>query len=94
MVKISTLLQYLLSYFLRRSPKLSLKTSSIGQDIIYCVHNGLFITSKHIHLPFFIKSMAGNVGLVKIINKLGNGVSYTKLADADTAYVIQKIAAN
>ena len=38
--------------------------------------------------------MAGNVELIKIINRLGHGVSYTKLAGVDTGYAIQKIAIN
>ena len=60
-------------------------TSSIGQVIIYCAHNGQFITSEHILLRFVIKSMKGNVE---------PGVSYTKLAEADIAYAIQKISTN
>ena len=94
MVKIPNLLQHFLSYLLHGSAKPSLKTSSIGQDIIYCVYNGQFITSRHILLPFAIKSMTRNVELIKVINKLGHGVSYTKLAEADTAYAIQKISTN
>ena len=94
MVRIPNLLQHFLSYLLHGSTKPSLETSSIGQDIIYCVHNGQFITSKPILLPFAIKSMAGNVELIKIINRLGHGVSYTKLAEVDTTYAIQKISTN
>ena len=91
MVRIPNLPQHFLSYLLHGSAKPSLKTSSIGQDIIYCVHDGQFIISKHILLPFAIKSMTGNVELIKIINRLGHGISLIKLAEADTAYAIQKI---
>ena len=66
-------------------PNQILKTSAIGQNIIYGIHKGPFITSKHTLRPFFIKSMTGNVELIKIINRLGNRVSYTKLAGIDTA---------
>ena len=38
--------------------------------------------------------MTGNAELIKIINRLGHGVSYTKLAEVDTAYAIQKISTN
>ena len=38
--------------------------------------------------------MTGNFKLIKIINRLGHGVSYTKLADVDTAYAIQNISTN
>ena len=88
MVRIPNLLQHFLSYLLHGSSKPSLKTSSIGQDIIYCVDNGQFITSKHIILLFAIRSMTGNVELIKIINRLRNGVSYIELAEVDTAYAI------
>ena len=92
-VRIPNLLQHFLSYLLHGSAKPSLKISSVGQDIIYCVHNGQFISSKHILLPFAIKSMTGNVELIKIINRLGHVVSHT-LAEVDTAYAIQKISTN
>ena len=88
MVRIPNLLQHFLSYLLHGSSKPSLKTSSIGQDIIYCVDNGQFTTSKHIILLFAIRSMTGNVELIKIINRLRNGVSYIELAEVDTAYAI------
>ena len=51
MVRIPNLLQHFLSYLLHGSAKPSLKASSTGQDIMYCVDNGQFITSKHILLP-------------------------------------------
>ena len=94
MVRIPNLLQRFLSHLFCGSSQPSLKTTSIGQDIIYCVHNGQFITSKHILLPVSIKSMAGNVELIKIINRLGHGVPYTKLSEVDPTYAIQKIATN
>ena len=39
------------------------------------------------------KINAGNVELIKIINRLGHVVSHT-LAEVDTAYAIQKISTN
>ena len=38
--------------------------------------------------------MTGNVEPIKITNRLGHGVSYTKLAEVDPAYAIQKISTN
>ena len=38
--------------------------------------------------------MTGNVELIKIINTFGHGISYTKLAEVDTAYAIQKFSTN
>ena len=94
MVRMPTLLQHFLSYLLHGSSKPKLKKSSIGQDIIYCVHNGQFITPKHVLLPFSIKSITGIIKLTEVINRLGHGASYTKLAKVDAAYAIQKIATN
>ena len=38
--------------------------------------------------------MTGNVELIEIINRHGHRVSYTKLAEVDTAYAIRKISTN
>ena len=38
--------------------------------------------------------MTGNVELIKIINTFGHGISYTKLAEVDTAYALQKFSTN
>ena len=73
-VQLPNLLQHFLSYLLHGSSKLSVKSSSLGQDIIYNVHNGRFLTSKHLLLPFAIKSMTGNVEWIKFLNRLGHGV--------------------
>lgn len=90
----ANLLQHFLSYLLHGSSKPKLKKSSIGQDIIYCVHNGQFITPKHVLLPFSIKSITGIIKITEVINRLGHGASYTKFAEVDAAYAIQKIATN
>ena len=76
-------------HLLHGSSASSLKTSSFGQHVSYNVQNGRFITPKHLLIPFAIKSMTGNVELIKIMNRLGHGVSDTKLSEVDTAYVIQ-----
>ena len=91
-MKLPNLLQHFLSHLLHGSSTSTLKTSSLGQDVIYNVQNGRYITTTHLLLPFAIKSMTGNVELIKIINRLGHGMSDTKLAEVDTAYAIQKMA--
>ena len=41
-----------------------------------------------------MKSMTGNVELLKIINRLEHGVSYPTLAEVDTAYAIENFLAH
>ena len=93
-IKLPNLLQVFLSQLLHGSSTVSLKTSSLGQDIMYNVHNGRLVTPKHLLIPFAIKAMTGNVELVKIINRLGHGVSGDKLSEVDTAYAIQKLTSS
>ena len=68
------------------------KTVSLGQDILYMVSKGKCLTPKHVLLPFTVKSLTGNVELVKILNRLGHGVSYSKTLEIDTAFALQKLA--
>ena len=42
-------------------------------------------------MPFTVKSLTGNVELIKTLNRFGHGVSYSKLLEIDTAFAIQKI---
>jgi hypothetical protein len=64
---------------------------SIGQDILYAVTNGQAVTPKHILLPWAIKTMTGNVELIRILNRLGHGCSYTRLEEVDTALCMEKL---
>ena len=86
-----SLLNHFLSHLLHGNSKSSAKTSSIGQDIICIVHKGKLLIPKHVLLPFTIKSMTGNIELIKIMNKLGHSISYSKLYEVDTAYAVQKL---
>ena len=38
-----------------------------------------------------MKSLTGNVELIKILNRLGHGISYSKLIEIDTALCLQKL---
>ena len=90
--EIPNYLQHFLSYLLHGSSQVSVKTSSVGQDIIYTVHQGKFLTPKHILLPFTVRSLTGNIELIKLMNRLGHSISYSKLYEVDTAYVLQKLS--
>lgn len=70
------------------SEKVARAASSIGQDIVYSVNSGRRKPPKHILLPFAVKSLTGNVELVKIV---GHGVSYDQLQEIDTALCIEKL---
>ena len=52
---------------------------------------GTIKTAKHVLLPWVIKTLTGNVELIKIINRLGHGCSYTALEEIDTALCINKV---
>ena len=53
--------------------KNEIRINSVGQNILYTVSNGRFLTTKHVILPFTVKSLIGNAALVKIMNRLGHG---------------------
>jgi hypothetical protein len=72
------------------SDRISRLSWSIGQDIMYAVTNAQVITPKHVLLPWVIKTLTGNVELIRILNRLGHGCSYTRLEEIDTALCIEK----
>ena len=63
---------------------------SFSQDLMYGVTMGQMKTSKHILLPWAVKTLTGNVEIIKILNRLGHGVSYSTLEEIDTALCLQK----
>ena len=74
------------------SDKVQRLSFSIGQDIISAVTNSRVLTPKHLLLPWAIKALTGNVELIKTLNRLGHGCSYTKLQEIDTALCIEKMS--
>ena len=64
---------------------------SFGQDYIYAISRGTQKPAKHILLPWAVKSLTGNVELIKFVNRLGHGISYDQLEEMDTAYCLQKL---
>ena len=63
---------------------------SIGQDCIYAISRGNVIPAKHVLLPWGVKSLTGNVELIKMLSCLGHGISYLKLEETDTTLCHQK----
>ena len=66
--------------------------NSLGQDCVYAVTGGRVIPAKHILLPWAIKSLTGNVELMKTLNRRGHGMSYSKLEEMDTALCMNKLS--
>jgi len=64
---------------------------SIAQDIVTAVSAGKVITSKHILIPWVIKTLTGNVELIKFMNRLGHASSYSTLEEIETALCIEKL---
>ena len=49
---------------------------------------------EHIQLWYGVKTLTENVELIQMLNRLGNGVSFSQLEKNDTALCLQKMAAN
>ena len=64
---------------------------SVSQDLMFAVSGGSCHTAKHILLPWAVKTLTGNVEVIKLINRLGHGISYSKLEEIETALCLKKI---
>lgn len=65
---------------------------SLTQDVVYAVSQGTQKTPKHILLSYGVKTLTGNVELIRTLNRLGHGVSYEQLEENDTALCLQKLS--
>ena len=57
---------------------------SIAQDIVYNLTKGRIKTLKSILLPSIIKTLTNNAEVINILNRLGDGVSYSILSELNT----------
>ena len=48
--------------------------------------------SKHLLLPYAVKTLTGKVELIQTLNRLGHEVSYSQLEENDTALCLEKLA--
>ena len=62
---------------------------SIAQDIIYTTTEGRIKTPKSILLPTMVKTLTNSTELINILNRLGHGVSYSLLMEAQTENAFQ-----
>lgn len=65
---------------------------SVGQDLVYGVTCAKVTLPKHILLPYAVKMLTGSLELIKIINHLGHGISYSRVKEVDTALCLHKLA--
>ena len=66
-------------------------TNSLGSDLVFAVTGGQTKPPKHIMLPFAVKSLTGNTELIRTLNRLGHGVSYSQVEEIDTALCLKKL---
>ena len=59
--------RFLCKLFSNSNSKDEIRINSVGQDILYTVSNSHFLTTKHVFLPFTVKSLTGNAELVKLM---------------------------
>ena len=72
--------------------RISTLVQLISQDIIYAVTCGKHKPTKHLLLPYAVKTLTGNVEIIRMLNKFGHSVSYSQLEENDTALCLQKLA--
>ena len=58
---------------------------SFAQDLVFGVTKGRIKPPKQILLSYAVKTLASNVELVSILNRYGNGISYSQLEEINTA---------
>ena len=66
------------------------KAVSLSQDSIFMATNGKVLPAKHILLPWVVKALTGSTEIIKILNRLGNSISLSKLEEIITALVVLK----
>jgi hypothetical protein len=67
-------------------------TNSFAEDCVYGITGGRQKSSKHILTSWATKTLTGNVELIKSLNRLGHGISYSQLEELDTALALHKLA--
>ncbi len=67
---------------------------SLAQDMIYGCTYGRVKPPKHILLAWVVKSLTGNVELIKFLNRSNHCISYTQLEEIETCLCLDKLANN
>jgi hypothetical protein len=74
--------------------RISRLVQSFSQDMIYAVTCGKQKTPKQVLLTYAVKTLIGNIEIIKTLNRLGHGISYSQVEENDTALCLQKLASN
>ena len=69
----------------------TLRKTSIVQDIIYSASNGRLLTPKSVLLPAVVKSLCNNTEVLRMLNKLGHGISYDSVQEIETEHALDVI---
>ena len=73
------------------SSRLNRFIHSVLQDFMFVVSGGSCSTPKHILLPWAVKTLTGNVEVIKLLTRLGHGISYSKLEEIEAALCLKEI---
>ena len=64
---------------------------SFSQDLVFAVFNGASRTPKSVLFPSVVKSPCNNTEIIKLINRLGHGISYSLIEEIETEYAMKLI---
>ena len=67
-------------------------TQSFSQDLVYAVTSGQQKPPKHVLLTYTVKTLTGNTELIRSLNRLGHGISYSQLEENDAALCMEKLS--
>ena len=73
------------------NPQLCVRILSVAQDLLFVASNGGKRTPKHVSLPMRIKHLTGLAELITVLNRLGYGMSYTKVEEEKTGMAERQI---
>ena len=58
----------------KSTTRVDMRIESFSQDLIYAVTNGQHKPPKHVLLAYGVKTLTGNVELIRILNRLGHAI--------------------
>ena len=79
-------------FFNGSNSKNEIQINYVGQYFLYTVSYGRFLTTKHVLLPFIVKSLTRYAYLETMMNPLSHGVSYSKALEIVTTITNSKLS--
>ncbi|CAH1110603.1 unnamed protein product [Psylliodes chrysocephalus] len=68
----------------KKNPKCMRQVQSLCEDVVYCVYNEKYKTSKHIKLGMTLKSLTSSRKIVDIIHRYGHSIIYSGVEELET----------